>query len=73
MEVVKEFFSADKNYKAEILRGKDGLFQVYTYIWDAEWETWLQNNRGVSLADTEQSAIIAAIEYLRNLTGMEIE
>lgn len=34
MEVVKEIFSQNKHYKAEIIKRNDNLFQVYIYSWD---------------------------------------
>ena len=73
MKIIKEIFSTSKKYKAEIIKRKDNLNQVYTYLWDDEWETWLQVTEGLSLTDTEQSAINSAVEYLRNYTGENIE
>lgn len=69
MKVVKEIFSQNKSYKAEIVKRNDNLFQVYIYLWDDEWETWLQINKGLSLSDTEERAINSAYEHLRNYTG----
>jgi hypothetical protein len=73
MEIVKEFFSQNKNYKAEVIKQNDNLFQVYIYIWDDEWKTWLQTTEGISLTDNEQSAISSAVEHLRNHTGEDIK
>jgi threonyl-tRNA synthetase len=72
MEIIKEIFS-NKKYKAEIIKRKDNLYQVYTYLWDAEWETWLQVTEGLSITDTEQSAINSAVEHLCNYAGENIE
>lgn len=72
MVIIKEIFSQNKNYKAEIIKRNDNLFQAYIYLWDDEWETWLQTTEGLSLTDNEQSAINSAIEHLRNHTGEDI-
>lgn len=73
MEIAKEFFSQNKNYKAEVIKRNDNLFQVYIYIWDDEWKTWLQTTEGISLTDNKQSAISSAVEHLRNHTGEDIK
>lgn len=73
MEIAKEFFSQNKNYKAEVIKRNDNLFQVYIYIWDDEWKTWLQATEGISLTDNEQSAISSTVEHLRNHTGEDIK
>lgn len=69
MEVVKEIFAKNKNYKAEIIKRKDNLYQVFIYFWDDEWETWLETTEGLTITDNEQNAIHYAIEHLRNHTG----
>lgn len=73
MEVIKEIFSKSKNYRAEVMKRSDNLYQVYVYFWDDEWETWLQITEGCSLTDTEKGGIDSAVEHLRNYTGEDIE
>jgi len=72
MNVIKVFFSTSKQYKAEVVKREDNLFQVFVFMWDDEWETWLQVNIGLSLTDTEQNAIKSAVEHLRNYSGEDV-
>lgn len=57
---------------AEVIRRKDGLYQIYIIVWDDEWDTWLQVTEGLSLTDNVQSAIESAIEQLKN-RGVEVD
>ncbi|QNO15857.1 hypothetical protein HYG86_14315 [Alkalicella caledoniensis] len=66
MEVIKEIYSLNKDYMAEVVKRKDGLYQVYVFVWDDEWDTWLQVTEGLSLTDNLQSAIGFAVEQLKN-------
>lgn len=69
MKIIKEIFSPSKNYKAQVIQRKDGLYQADVYIWDDEWETWLEISRDFSLIDTEENARKISIEKLRNYSG----
>jgi hypothetical protein len=71
MQIVKEMYSPRKNYKAEISRRDDGMFQVTVHRWEDEWEFWTQRSRGLSLTDSLHSATDIALEDLRNLSGEE--
>lgn len=72
MEVIKEIYSLNKDYMAEVVRRKDGLYQVYVFVWDDEWDTWLQVTEGLSLTDNLQCAIGFAVEQLKNC-GVEVD
>jgi hypothetical protein len=73
VEIIKEIFSKNNQYKAEIVKRKDNSYQVFIYFWDDKWETWLEKTEGLSITDNEQSAIDSAAEHLRNHTGEDIE
>ena len=77
IEVVKEMLSPSKKYKVEIIKRNDGLYttQVSKWLeWDDEYayEYWSPIKQGVSLIDTEESAIKIGIEQLKECSGENI-
>jgi hypothetical protein len=74
LELVKEIYSPSKAYKVEInKRLRDGLLEIDVYLWDSEWETWLQKSNGISLTDNINSALEIAMEKLKVYSGEIIE
>ncbi|MBM4764726.1 hypothetical protein [Bacillus sp. B15-48] len=74
LELVKEIYSPNKEYKVEInKRSRDGLLEIDTYFWDSEWETWLQMSTGFSLTDNIDSAMAIAKEKLKVCSSEIIE
>lgn len=73
MSIVREAFSPSKNYKVEITKRNDGKFEINVYFWDDEWETWISKTSMLSLTDSEERALLIAIEELRNISGENIE
>jgi hypothetical protein len=73
MEIIKEILSPSKLYKAEIMKRDDNLLQVDVYMWDEEWETWLQVSRDFSQTNSIKISIEIAVEKLRNCSGENIE
>lgn len=77
-DIVKLFFSPSKNYKVEIIKRTDGLYTTEVsrwFEWDEEYayEYWSPIKQGLSLIDTEESAIIIGIEQLKELSGEIID
>lgn len=66
-QVVREYFSPSKQYKAQIIKRKDGLYTTEVYRWmeDCGYEFWSSINQGFSLIDSEDHAQKIAIEQLR--------
>lgn len=66
-QVVKEYFSPSKQYKAQIIKRKDGLYTTEVYRWmeDCGYEFWSSINHGFSLIDSEDHVQKIAIEQLR--------
>lgn len=74
LELLKEIYSPSKAYKACITkRVQDGLLEIDVYLWDDEWETWLQKSTGFSLTDNLDSAVAIAKEKLTVYSGENIE
>ncbi|MDP7988247.1 hypothetical protein Q9B79_00175 [Bacillus sp. MHSD_36] len=73
-QVVREYFSASKLYKVEIIKRKDGLYTTEVYRWmeDCGYEFWSSMSRGVSLIDSEKHAQGIAIEQLRAYSGESV-
>jgi hypothetical protein len=70
-QVIKEIFSPSKLYKVQIIKRKDNIFTTEVYMWqeDCGYEYWSPIKQGLSLFDTEESALTIAIEQLRNYSG----
>ncbi|MEM5633796.1 hypothetical protein AAHB55_12230 [Bacillus cereus] len=70
-QIVKEYFSPSKQYKAQIIKRKDGLYTTEVYRWmeDCGYEFWSAMSRGVTLIDNEKHAHGIAIEQLRAYSG----
>nr|WP_256941318.1 hypothetical protein [Bacillus sp. EAC] len=68
---MKEIFSPCKQNKVQIIKRKDNIFTIEVYMWqvDCGYEYWSPIKQGVSLIDTEESAITIAIEQFRNNSG----
>ncbi|AZJ21766.1 hypothetical protein CT694_19815 [Bacillus wiedmannii bv. thuringiensis] len=66
-QVMRELYSQSKQYKAEIIKRKDGLYTTEVYRWmeDCGYEFWSSINQGFSLIDSEDHAQKIAIEQLR--------
>ncbi|EOP26154.1 hypothetical protein IG5_02890 [Bacillus toyonensis] len=66
-QVVSEYFSPSKQYKAQIIKRKDGLYTTEVYRWmeDCGYEFWSSINQGFSLIDSEEHARKIAIEQLK--------
>ncbi|MGA5681361.1 hypothetical protein ACPCHR_27450 [Bacillus bombysepticus] len=66
-QVVREYFSPNKQYKVQIIKRKDGLYTTEVYRWmeDCGYEFWSSINQGFSLIDSEENARKVAIEQLR--------
>lgn len=66
-QVVGEIYSPSKQYKAQIIKRKDGLYTTEVYRWmeDCGYEFWSSINQGFSLIDSEDHAQKIAIEQLR--------
>ncbi|MGE7546447.1 hypothetical protein [Sporosarcina newyorkensis] len=73
-ELLKEIYAPSKAYKVEInKRSRDGLLEIDVYLWDSEWDTWIQKSTGFSLTDNLKSATVIAKEKLRVYSGEIIE
>lgn len=72
LELVKEIYSPSKELVEINKRSKDGLLAFDVYVWDSEWETWLQKSSGFSLTDNINRALEIAKEKLKVYSG-EIE
>lgn len=70
-QVIKEIFSPSKLYKVQIIKRKDNIFTTEVYMWqeDCGYEYWSPINQGLSLVDTEESALTIALEQLRSYSG----
>ncbi len=70
-QVIKEIWSPSNQYKVQIIKRKDGLFTIVVYMWKANcgYEYWNPLKKGLSLIETEESAVTLAIEYLREYSG----
>lgn len=73
-QVVKEYFSPSKQYKAQIIKRKDGLYTTEVYRWmeDCGYEFWSSINQGFSLIDSEEHARKIAIEQLKECSREDI-
>jgi len=81
-QIVKEMMTPSKEYKAEIMKRSDGLFQYCIYTWTreevpeygymSEWY-WEPLTRTLSLIDTEDHAIKLALEDLYLHSGEKWE
>ncbi|HDR3495922.1 TPA: hypothetical protein QCN48_001264 [Bacillus toyonensis] len=73
-QVVREYFSPSKQYKAQIIKRKDGLYTTELYRWmeDSGYEFWSSINQGFSLIDSEEHARKIAIEQLKGCSGENI-
>lgn len=77
-EVTKEIFTSSKNFKAKIIRRRDGLFQYLICEWTrekvpeygyvSEWY-WSPLDKSLSICDTEERAIQRATEDLQLYSG----
>jgi hypothetical protein len=73
-QVVHVLASASGQYRAEIVRRRDGLFQVHLQRWTEEMvpdhgkvaECWEEVRTAVSITDELPRAIEIAAELLRN-------
>jgi hypothetical protein len=72
MDIIKEIIEPGNQYKAQIIKRNNGLFNIEIFKWDEEWKCWSQTTRNVSLIDTEGHAISVALEELRNRSGKDI-
>jgi len=70
-QVIKEILSPSNQYKVEIIKRKDSLFTIVVYMWmeDCGYEYWSPINKGLSLIETEDSAVMLALEHLREYSG----
>lgn len=81
-EIVKELFTPSKEYKAEIIKRNDGLFEYRVYHWTreevpeygytSEWY-WDPITTTLSLTDTKANAVKLALQELHQHSGEEIE
>ncbi|MFC5587995.1 hypothetical protein ACFPRA_03620 [Sporosarcina soli] len=70
-QVIKEIWSRSNQYKVQIIKRKDGFFSTVAYLWVEEdgYEYWNPIKKGLSLIETEESAVALAIEHLREYSG----
>lgn len=70
-KVVREYFSPSKQYKAQIIKRKDGLYTTEVYRWmeDCGYEFWSSMSQGLSLIDCEEQAEVVAVEQLKVYSG----
>ncbi|MFJ6265730.1 hypothetical protein [Lysinibacillus xylanilyticus] len=70
-QVLKEMLSPSNQYKVQIIKRKDGLFTTEVYMWqeDCGYEYWSPIKKGLSLIETEESAVTLAIDHLREYSG----
>ncbi|PHC65417.1 hypothetical protein [Bacillus toyonensis] len=73
-QVVREYFSPSKQYKAQIIKRKDGLYttEIYRWLEDCGYEFWSSMSQGVSLIDSEEHAEKIAIEQLKGCSRENI-
>lgn len=74
-EPIKTLLSKSRHYKAEIYQRDDSLFTYSVSSWISKsvenlyGDYWSEQTRRLSLFNSVQSAVDAAIEDLRNLSG----
>lgn len=70
-QLLKEMLSPSNQYKVQIIKRKDGLYTTEVYMWqeDSGYEYWSPIKKGLTLIETEESAVILAIEHLREYSG----
>ena len=68
---IKEILSPSNHYKVKITKRRDGLFTTEVYRWqeDCGYEYWSPIKQGLSLIETEESAVSIAVELLREYSG----
>lgn len=70
-QLLREISSPSNQYKVQILKRKDCLFTTEVYMWqeDCGYEYWSSMKKELFLIETEESAVILAIEHLREYSG----
>ncbi|MFJ5563098.1 hypothetical protein [Lysinibacillus xylanilyticus] len=70
-QVLKEMLSPSNQYKVQIIKRKDGIFTTEVYMWqeDCGYAYWSPIKKGLSLIETEESAVTLAIDHLREYSG----
>lgn len=73
-QVIQEILSLSHQYKVQIVKRKDHFFTIGVYKWteDCGYEYWSPIHKGLSLIETEESAVVLAVEHLREYTGENI-
>ncbi|MEI5907079.1 hypothetical protein WAK64_08415 [Bacillus spongiae] len=71
VHIIKEIVSPSNQYKVQVIKNNDGIFTTKICMWqkDSGYEFWSPINQGLSLIDTEESAIKIGIEQLREISG----
>ncbi|MFT9819277.1 hypothetical protein [Lysinibacillus sp. NPDC056185] len=66
-QMIKEMMSPSNQYKVQIIKKRDRLYTTEVYMWqeDCGYEFWSPIKIGLSLIETEEGAVILAIEHLR--------